>query len=198
MLRFPSSRIELSSRDLTWHAERHKARQTQRDKGLAIEVVGSPSRPSIKKVVNQPTCISPYQPLHPLSANRISLGNDSNHNRALISEAPVPQASKSYWDIVLADASTPSELWIQRADKHPQIVQRSNVSRELTEGFKASIEDENCGHNSLTETYNNALLGIPSSSELRGETIDQHQVRFNFILSPRNKEEQSGSSHLAN
>jgi hypothetical protein len=155
MLRLVPTQIGLGPRDIAWHKDRHQARQSLRDEGHAVEVIGSPVRFCPETPDSLKLTLPYYFPQPPLSKKRVGHDEDDVDND-LFSNEPVPQGSKAFWDRILANAGTPPEIQIQHVDRRPLIVENPKASRSAIRSSKGSIEHVLHNNIGITEAHDYA------------------------------------------
>lgn len=156
MLRLAPTQIAIGSRDLTWHTERHEARQSRRADGYPVEVIASPEGTVPSRADRVKPKLS-HRFVRPLSTGKNS--NISVRDSDLISKDPVPRVSRLFWDNILADAGTPSGIKVQNVEKRPRIIEQSDKSQGNTRSAEASLEG---GFDTPTEAYYTSLFDIAS------------------------------------
>lgn len=156
MLRLAPTHIGIGSRDLTWHTERHEARQSRRTDGYPVEVIGSPDRAVPVRTDRVKSSLS-HRFARPLSTRKTN--TNSVRGADLISKDPVPRASRIFWDNILADAGTPSGIKVQNVGRRPRIIEQSDESQGNARSAEATFEGD---FNTPTEAYNPSLFDITS------------------------------------
>lgn len=156
MLRLAPTQIGIGSRDLTWHTERHEARQSRRADGYPVEVIGSPDR-AVPVRTDRVKFNLPHRFARPLSIRKTS--TNSVRGADLISKDPVPRGSRIFWDNILADAGTPSGIKVQNVGRRPRIIEQSDELQGNARSTEASLEG---GFNTPTEADYASLFDITS------------------------------------
>lgn len=156
MLRLAPTQIGIGSRDLTWHTERHEARQSRRTDGYPVEVIGSRGR-AVPVKTDKVKSKLPHRFARPLSTRIIS--TNSVDGADLISKNPVPRGSRIFWDNILADAGTPSGIKVQNVGRRPRIIEQSDESQGNARSAEASLEGN---FNTPSEAYYAGLFDITS------------------------------------
>lgn len=156
MLRLAPTQIGIGSRDLTWHTERHEARQSRRADGYPVEVIASPERTVPLRADRVKPKLS-YRFVRPLSTRKTS--NNSVRDSDLISKDPVSRVSRIFWDNILTDAGTPSGIKVQNVEKRPRIIEQSDKSQGNARSAEASLEGD---FDTPTEAYYASLFDITS------------------------------------
>lgn len=167
MLRLAPTQIGIGSRDLTWHTERHEARQSRRADGYPVEVIASPDRAVPLRADRVKPNLS-HRFVRPLSTRKTSA--NSVHDSDLISKDPVPRGSRIFWDNILADAGTPSGIKVQNVGKRPRIIEQSDKSQGNARSAEASLEGD---FDTPTEAYYSSLFDItsPRQQSKKGEVL---------------------------
>lgn len=137
MLRLAPTQIGIGSRDLTWHTERHEARQSRRTDGYPVEVIGSPDR-AVPVRTDRVKSNLPHRFARPLSTRKTS--TNSVRGADLTSKDPVPRGSRIFWDNILADAGTPSGIKVQNVGRRPRIIEQSDELQGNARSTEASLE----------------------------------------------------------
>ncbi|MCJ1226841.1 hypothetical protein MMC12_003495 [Toensbergia leucococca] len=147
MLRLPSSRIGLSTRDLVWHTDRHHARQAQRMTGYLPEI-------GPHAAVQESRCGTIEHGLSSPPMPEVAFDNDSDES--IVCHEPVPRDLRKFWENFLVDAGTVSGL--------PPKSLRENLPGLVTEPVHSSLEN----HGPLTasgERYINATHNLARSED---------------------------------
>lgn len=165
MLRLAPTQIGIGSRDLTWHTERHEARQSRRADGYPVEVIASPDRAAPLRADRIIPNLS-HRFVRPLSNRKTS--TNSVRDSDLISKDPVPRSSRIFWDNILADAGTPSGIKVQNVGKRPRIIEQSDKSQGNARSAEASLEGD---FDTPTEAYYASLFDITSPRQ-QSKTAD--------------------------
>lgn len=139
MLRLAPTQIGIGSRDLTWHTERHEARQSRRADGYPVEIIASPDR-AVPLRADRVKPNLTHRFVRPLSTRKTS--TNSVRDSDLISKDPVPGSSRIFWDNILADAGTPSGIKVQNVGKRPRIIEQSDKSQGNARSAEASLEGD--------------------------------------------------------
>lgn len=139
MLRLAPTQIGIGSRDLTWHTERHEARQSRRADGYPVEVIGSPDR-AVPVRTDRVKSNLPHRFARPLSIRKTS--TNSVRGADLISKDPVPRGSRIFWDNILVDAGTPSGIKVQNVGRRPRIIEQSDELQGNARSTEASLEGD--------------------------------------------------------
>lgn len=168
MLRLAPTQIGIGSRDLTWHTERHEARQSRRADGYPVEVIASPNRAVPVRADRVKPNLS-HRFVQPLSTRKTS--TNSVRDSDLISKDPVPRSSRIFWDNILADAGTPSGIKVQDVGKRPRIIEQSDKSQGNARSAEASLEGD---FDTPTETYYASLFDITSPHQRSKKTDVLH------------------------
>lgn len=156
MLRLAPTQIGIGSRDLTWHTERHEARQSRRADGYPVEVIASPDR-AVPLGADRVKPNLSHRFVRPLSTRKTS--TNSVRDSDLISKGPVPRSSRIFWDNILADAGTPSGIKVQNVGKRPRIIEQSDKSQGNARSAEASLGGD---FDTPTEAYYASLFDITS------------------------------------
>lgn len=156
MLRLAPTQIGIGSRDLTWHTERHEARQSRRTDGYPVEVIGS-SGSVVPVRTDRVKSKLTHRFARPLSTRVISTNSVRGAN--LISKDPVPRGSRIFWDSILADAGTPSGIKVQSVGRRPRIIEQSDETQGNARSAEASLEGD---FNTPTEAFYASLFDITS------------------------------------
>lgn len=97
MLRLPATKIELGSRDLSWHIDRYEQRKVSQEKqALAANLPARPVANVPPVTTTDPVSLSQQQRLGMWPIPRTEAADDE-----LFSNEPVPQ-TQAYWDSVMA------------------------------------------------------------------------------------------------
>lgn len=131
MLRLALTKISLDSRDLTWHTDRHEDRQNRRANGQTINIISS----FVDPPDNQEFTLSYRFPRPPLNKQNVASKSPLD---SIISSDPVPRAQDSFWDSVLADATSVPRIHSQNLARHPLIVEPSFL--EYHNSTKGSVQ----------------------------------------------------------
>lgn len=168
MLRLAPTQIGIGSRDLTWHTERHEARQSRRADGYPVEVIASLDRAAPLRADRVKPNLS-HRFVRPLSTRKT--GTNSVHDSDLISKDPVPRSSRIFWDNILADAGTPSGIKVQNVGKRPRIIEQSDKSQGNARSAEASLEGD---FETPTEAYYASLFDITLPRQQRNKADVLH------------------------
>lgn len=168
MLRLAPTQIGIGSRDLTWHTERHEARQSRRADGYPVEVITSPDRAVPVRADRVKPNLS-HRFVRPLSARKTS--PNSVDDSDLISKDPVPRGSRIFWDNILADAGTTSGIKVQNVGKRPRIIEQSAKSQGNPRSAEASLEGD---FDTPTEAYYASLFDSTSLHQQTEKTDVLH------------------------
>lgn len=160
MLRLAPTQIGIGSRDLTWHTERHEARQSRRADGYPVEVIGSPDR-AVPIKTDWVKSNLPQRFARPLSSRKT--GANSIRGADLISKDPVTWGSRIFWDNVLADAGTPSGIKVQNVGSRPRITEQSDESQGIARSVEPPFEGD---FDTPTEAYYASLFDITSPHQM--------------------------------
>lgn len=139
MLRLAPTKIGIGSKDLTWHSERHAARQNLRNNGLQVEFIGSPVKPFLETPERLKVAI-PHRFLHSPSTKMPDISN--NTDEAFVFTESTAQDPKSFYKTFTGEATRPSEILVQNVGRRPRIVEQSCDSQGMTRSSKASIEED--------------------------------------------------------
>lgn len=104
MLRPPPTQIGLNTRDLVWHADRHRSRQTRRAHGNLSRAAQFSTDAPASTADHHHTKLAYRFPRRPSKTGDAYRGSDE----ALISDEAVPQHSRLFWDGIMANAQTRS------------------------------------------------------------------------------------------
>ena len=137
MLRLNPTQLRLDARDLTWHIDRHNERQSLRALRPPTNVSIRTKSPD-KKQHDVPAQSSSYPFALPPVAR--TAGATNKHDNSIISDKPVPQDSRSFWDRVLADAGTPTRTQVT-STVNATFIEPSDDFFEKNHSSRASIED---------------------------------------------------------
>ncbi|KAM0796712.1 hypothetical protein BDR22DRAFT_824987 [Usnea florida] len=137
MLRLNPTQLRLDARDLTWHIDRHNQRQSLRALGPPTNVSKWTKGPD-KRQHDIPAQCSSF-PL-PLPSKARTTGPTNKHEDSIISDKPVPQDSRSFWDRVLANAGTPTRTQATSTG-NATFIEPSDDFFEKNHSSRASIED---------------------------------------------------------
>lgn len=168
MLRLAPTQIGIGSRDLTWHTERHEARQSRRADGYPVEVIASPDRAVPPRADRVKPNLS-HRFVRPLSTRKTS--TNSVRDSDLISKDPVPRSSRIFWDNILADAGTPSGIKVQNVGKRPRIIEQSDKSQGNARSAEGSLEGD---FDTPPEAYYSNLFDITSPRQQSEKAVVLH------------------------
>lgn len=104
MLRPPPTQIGLNTRDLVWHADRHRSRQTRRAHGHLSGTAQFSTEAPASTADHHHTKLAYRFPRRPSKTGDAFRGSDE----ALISDEAVPEDSRLFWDGIMANAQTHS------------------------------------------------------------------------------------------
>ncbi|KAI4127669.1 MAG: hypothetical protein LQ347_004507, partial [Umbilicaria vellea] len=104
MLRPPPTQIGLNTRDLVWHADRHRSRQTRRANSHLSGTAQPATEAPASTTDHHHTKLAYRFPRRPSKTGDAFRGPDE----ALISDEAVPQDSRLFWDGIMANAQSRS------------------------------------------------------------------------------------------
>ncbi|KAI4243985.1 MAG: hypothetical protein L6R40_003196 [Gallowayella cf. fulva] len=149
MLRLAPTRISLTSADLDWHTRRRKERLAKVKNGgqakAAIYGSGSQIRSPQSPVVRDP----------------MPTRQDKGKEVLIYSDEPIPedpQASKPFWDKILAEGGTPSRVQAASLALLPQVVSPSESFLESTGSVYLSVEGQDDDDHTINETLDDLLI----------------------------------------
>ena len=137
MLRLNPTQLRLDARDLNWHIDRHNQRQSLRVLGPPTNVSKWTKSPDKKQ--HDVPAQSPSYPF-PLPSIARTAWATNKHEDSIISDKPVPQDSRSFWDRVLANAGTPTRTQVTSTG-NATFIEPSDDFFEKNHSSRASIED---------------------------------------------------------
>ena len=194
MLRLPSTKIELSSRDLVWHTHRYQNRKLQHEQKARVADSTKQDHADTRD-----TLLLPYH--FPLPPSDVVAGRGTNYEDSLISDEPVPRNSAAFWEDIVATASAP----LLSTDHESHF-----VDEETSLGSLASFDDSNVlestrlgeGDNSLSriDADKSGDLHEPSSYQVEVDPVLQSRFSTDSLLSSENTkdpdvEEEHRESH---
>ncbi|MCJ1244880.1 hypothetical protein MMC30_002081 [Trapelia coarctata] len=186
MLRLPASKIELGSRDLTWHIDRYQQRKDSHEKQtLAANLPARPDAHASYVNTIGPLPLSQHQPpgLWPIP-RREPADND------FFSYDPVPRNSQVYWDGVMASIGIPSsdERTASAADTAsewiaslppPRTPDSPDSDRFYTDDWRTEQSDDDTGSaQNLSETGSSQGTSSPKLSQSPEADSDDETVHL--------------------
>ncbi|MCJ1412256.1 hypothetical protein MMC19_006349 [Ptychographa xylographoides] len=124
MLRPTPTKLELTTRDLGWHIDRHHRRKTQYDG----DICALPR--SRKLMVDEPSVSRLPRVPHPATSRLAGANHAANDD--LVSNDPVPANSRAFWDSIMAMAGTSS------TNQEPFLHERHVEEQEQDVSFESS------------------------------------------------------------
>lgn len=181
MLRPKATQVQLDSRDLQWHRHRQHERQTTQWHRQRVQEsqmkrrTADPSNgnPETTSSTSQGLGIGTQQFILPIRNRPPNQGPQPQEDEddALLSQEPVPQLSRAFWDRVLAQAGTPTRTR-PAPSGNGKVVEPSEAFSRGTHSSHASPTAED-SQLSLDLEANPGLPHTPSTEEVYGGSLDE-------------------------